>query len=52
MYNINWANQYEVMCVCLNNYGGISIREPIISRNEIVAHFQKYDYDVINCSLD
>ena len=38
IYNINWANQYEVMGVCLkddNNYGGISIREPIISINEI-----------------
>ena len=39
MYNINWANQYEVMGVCLkddnNNYGGISIRKPIISINEM-----------------
>ena len=39
IYNINWANQYEVMGVCLkddnNNYGGISIREPIFSINEI-----------------
>ena len=39
MYNINWANRYEVMCVCVtddnNNYGGISIKEPIISVNKI-----------------
>ena len=54
MYNINWANQYEVMCVCLkddnSNYGGISIMEPIISAN-LVCNFNYILWKLVSPEL-